>query len=137
MNLKNDIPTFLVGKLGLNLQGARVLTVRGRKSGAPRSVVVNPLELDGALYLMSPRGETQWVKNLRADSNLTLHRGSDRKGYLAMEVRDEEIKFRVLRNYLDRWSLQVKGLMGVSKESSDDELRAIIGKHPVFVLTRK
>lgn len=137
MNLKNDIPTFLVGKLGLNLQGAMVLTVRGRQSGAPRSVVVNPLELDGALYLMSPRGETQWVKNLRADSNLTLHRGSDRTGYLAMEVRDEEIKFRVLRNYLDRWSLQVKGLMGVSKESSDDELRAIIGKHPVFVLTRK
>lgn len=137
MNAMTNITNFLVGKLGLNMQGAMVLTVNGRKSGEPRSVVVNPLELDGATYLMSPRGETQWVRNLRANSSLTLHRGSNNKSYLAMEVHDEEMKFRVLRNYLNRWSWQVKSLMGVGKDVSDDELRSIITKHPVFVLTRK
>lgn len=137
MSISNQISSFLVGKLGLNFQGTMVLTTRGRKSGEPRSVVVNPLELAGHIYLMSPRGETDWVKNLRADSSATLHRGSTRTEYMAVAVVDDEVKFRVLRAYLDRWSGQVKGLMGVSKDSSDDELRAIIGKHPVFVLTRK
>ena len=123
----------------MNMQGTMVLTVRGRNTGEPRSVVVNPLELDGATYLMSPRGETQWVKNLRADADarLALHRGSSRNDYLAMETHDEELKFRVLRSDLDHWSWQVKSLMGVSKESPDEDLRAIIAKHPVFVLTRK
>lgn len=136
MSWMNDVPTFLVGKLGLNLQGAMVLTVHGRKSGEPRSVVVNPLELSGKMYLVSPRGQTQWVKNLHADNSLALHRGSNRSGYRAHEVTDADEKLDVLRAYLDRWSWQVKNLMGVSKESSDDELRAIIGKHPVFVLQR-
>lgn len=134
MSLMNDIPAFLVGKLGLNLQGAMVLIVRGRKSGEPRSVVVNPLEFNDSTYLMSPRGETQWVKNLRADNSLSLHRGSNRSGYRAEEVTDPEMKFQVMRAYLSRWNWQVKSLMGLSKESADDALRAIIDKHPVFVL---
>lgn len=136
MNLMNAVPAFLVGKIGLNLMGAKVLTVQGRKSGESRSVVVNPLDLNGKTYLMSPRGETQWVKNLRADSTLTLHRGSNSAGYRATEVSDADEKFSVLRAYLDRWSGQVKNLMGVDKSSSDQELRAIIEKHPIFVLTR-
>lgn len=136
MGLMNDVPLFLVGKLGLNIQGAMVLTVHGRKSGRPRSVVVNPLEHSGKTYLMSPRGDTQWVKNVRADNSLSLRRGSKRAGYRATEVTDPAEKFDVLRSYLDRWSWQVKNLMGVSKESPDEELRAIIDKHPVFVLQR-
>ena len=136
MSMMNSTVKFVVGNLGLNMQGAEVLTVRGRKSGEPRSVVVNPLELNGATYLMSPRGQTQWVKNLREDTTLTLHRGSHSNGYLAEEVADAAVKVDVLRNYLDRWSWQVKNLMGADKNSSDDELRAIIDTHPVFVLRR-
>lgn len=134
MNPMNSITTFLVGTAGLNMQGAMVLTVRGRKSGEPRSLVVNPLELNGKYYLMSPRGETQWVKNLRANHNLTLHRGANRAGYVATEVTDAEEKFEVLRAYLDRWNWQVKSLMSVSKASSDEELRAAVGSHPVLIL---
>lgn len=136
MSVANDVTIFLVGTLGLNIQGTMVLTVHGRKSGEPRSVVVNPLELNSATYLMSPRGDTQWVKNLRANNSLSLHRGSKRAAYRATEVTDPDEKFQVLRAYLDRWSWQVKNLMGVDKNSSDDELRAIIDKHPVFVLQR-
>ena len=136
MSLANSIPAFLVGKLGLNLQGAMLLTVHGRKSGEPRSVVVNPLNLDGDMYLLSPRGETQWVKNLRVTSTLTLGRGSEVTAYDAEEVTDPEVAFNVMRAYLDRWSWQVKSLMGVSKASPDGELRAIIDRHPVFLLKR-
>ena len=72
----NALSNLLIGRLGINMQGAMILTVTGRKSGEPRSVVVNPLDLNGYTYLVSPRGETQWVKNARAAGTLSLHRGS-------------------------------------------------------------
>lgn len=136
MNLANVSTNFLVGRLGVNFMGAMVLTVRGRKSGEPRSVVVNPLELNGKTYLMSPRGQTQWVKNIRVNPDLTLHRGSKRSGYSATEISDADEKLDVMRDYLQHWSWQVKSLMGVSNQSTDDELRAIIDAHPIFVLQR-
>ena len=61
----NAIPVGLA-RLGISIYGSRVLAVRGRKSGERRTVPVNLLEYDGARYLVAPRGETQWVRNLRA-----------------------------------------------------------------------
>jgi deazaflavin-dependent oxidoreductase (nitroreductase family) len=52
--------------LRLGISGAAPLTVAGRKTGRPRTVPVIPLEQDGVRYLVSPRGETDWVRNLRA-----------------------------------------------------------------------
>jgi len=46
--------------------GAPGLAVRGRTSGRWRTVPVNVLELEGQRYLVAPRGETQWARNLRA-----------------------------------------------------------------------
>ena len=51
---------------GVSLLGSRVLTVRGRKTGNPQSVPVNLLTLDGERFLVAPRGNTQWVRNVRA-----------------------------------------------------------------------
>lgn len=135
-NVMTSATNFLVGRVGLNLQGAMVLTVRGRKSGEPRSVVVNPVDMNGSTYLMSPRGETQWVKNIRATGKASLKRGRSETSYVATEVIDPELKFQLIRAYLDRWSWQVSKLMGASKGSTDSELRAIIEDHPIFVLTR-
>src|SRR4029079_19161371 len=53
-------------KWGLSVKGSRVLEVRGRTSGEARTTVVNLLTVDGVRYLVAPRGETQWVRNLRA-----------------------------------------------------------------------
>ena len=52
---------------GISVKGSRVLEVRGRTSGEVRTTVVNLLTVDGVRYLVAPRGETQWVRNLRAD----------------------------------------------------------------------
>jgi deazaflavin-dependent oxidoreductase (nitroreductase family) len=48
------------------ISGSNMLSVRGRRSGEPRRVPVIPVEQGGARYLVSPRGETEWVRNLRA-----------------------------------------------------------------------
>src|SRR5580692_2516933 len=52
-------------RLGISVWGSRVLEVRGRTSGEPRRTPVNLLTFEGARYLVAPRGETQWVRNMR------------------------------------------------------------------------
>jgi hypothetical protein len=46
--------------------GTRTLAVRGRRSGRELRVPVVPVEHGGARYLVSVRGEAEWVRNLRA-----------------------------------------------------------------------
>ncbi len=46
--------------------GVRVLEVPGRTTGEPQRVPVFPIDRGGAAYLVSARGETEWVRNLRA-----------------------------------------------------------------------
>lgn len=48
------------------ISGTRALAVRGRRSGVVHRVPVIPVDHEGARYLVSPRGETDWARNLRA-----------------------------------------------------------------------
>ncbi len=56
----------VLARVGISVWGSRELRVRGRKSGEWRTNPVNPLTFEGSRYLVAPRGETQWVRNLRA-----------------------------------------------------------------------
>src|SRR5262249_31519669 len=62
-------------KMGISVYGSRVLAVRGRKSGEWRTTPVNPLTLDGERYLVAPRGNTQWVRNMRVAGGGELRAG--------------------------------------------------------------
>lgn len=77
-----------LGALGLSLYGARNLAVRGRRSGAWQVVPVNPLSLDGARYLVAPRGVTHWVRNVRAGGDAELRLGRRIERIRAVEVPD-------------------------------------------------
>src|SRR5439155_18365057 len=63
---------FLVGTFGLGLSHHYLLEVRGRRSGRLYSTPVNLLEQAGRRFLISPRGETQWVRNARVAGAVTL-----------------------------------------------------------------
>jgi hypothetical protein len=52
--------------LRTGLSGTRPLEVARRRSGGMQRVPVVPVEVRGERYLVSPRGESQWVRNLRA-----------------------------------------------------------------------
>jgi deazaflavin-dependent oxidoreductase (nitroreductase family) len=123
-------------RMGVSVWGSRVLEVPGRSTGTPRRVPVNLLEIDGRKYLVSPRGEGQWVRNVRAnDGRLALLLGRDRIEHRATELHDHE-KVEVLREYLRRWKAEVGVFFdGTSADSTDDELAAIAPKHPVFLLS--
>jgi len=128
----------LVGALtrrGLTIAGSRVLEVRGRSSGQPRRTPVNLLELNGQRYLVAPRGDTQWARNLRASGEGRLLAGSRSESFTATELADAE-KVDVLRAYLKRWKFEVGAFFeGVGPDSSEQEMLAAAPKHPVFRLS--
>jgi deazaflavin-dependent oxidoreductase (nitroreductase family) len=119
---------------GISVWGSRVLEVRGRRSGLPRRTPVNVLSHDGDRYLVAPRGETEWVRNVRAAGTATLHLGRRAEEVTVREVRDED-KPPILRAYLKRWKWEVgKFFEGVGPDASDAELLAVAPDHPVFRL---
>jgi deazaflavin-dependent oxidoreductase (nitroreductase family) len=134
----NVLNRFVAGltRLGVSVYGSRVLEVKGRKSGQWRQTPVNLLRVDGVEYLVSPRGQTQWVKNLRTSGVGRLRVGRRVEGFAALELDDEE-KVPLLRAYLKKWSFEVGAFFaGVGPDASDEELLRIGPDHPVFRLTR-
>jgi deazaflavin-dependent oxidoreductase (nitroreductase family) len=53
-------------RLGIGPAGMHLLTVRGRKSGLPRTTPVNLITHQGRRWLVAPYGEVAWVRNVRA-----------------------------------------------------------------------
>jgi deazaflavin-dependent oxidoreductase (nitroreductase family) len=122
----------LLTNLGVSVRGSRVLVVRGRKSGQIRTTPVNPLEIGGKRYLVAPRGETEWVRNLRATRGGELRLGRHREPIGVEEVPDD-LKPPILREYLRRWKMETgKFFDSVTAESPESELRRIAPRHPVF-----
>lgn len=127
-----------LSRFGISAFGAKELVVTGRKSGKQHSTPVNPLRVEGQLYLVAPRGQTQWVRNVRHDPRISLRSGRSEASYTAHEVRDESA-VPVMRHYMKRWAWEVGKFFpeGVSAKSTDAELAAVIVDHPVFRLERK
>ena len=119
-------------KMGISVWGSRELRVRGRKSGEWRAVPVNLLEHDGRRYLVAPRGDTQWVRNLRVAETGELRVGRRVVAFRATEIADTD-KVTVLRAYLKRWKMEVGVFFeGVGADATDAELLAVADRHPVF-----
>jgi deazaflavin-dependent oxidoreductase (nitroreductase family) len=128
----NPTIAFLVERLGFSPQGMQVLAVRGRTSGEWRTTPVNPLPFQGGWYLLAPRGNTQWVRNLRVSGTGELRLGGKVRRFRAEELPDAE-KAPYLREYLRRWHRAVGYEFDVrGPDASDSELERIAPDHPVF-----
>jgi deazaflavin-dependent oxidoreductase (nitroreductase family) len=130
-NVFNRLIAMLTGR-GVSVLGSRVLEVKGRSSGELRRTPVNLLDFEGEHYLVAPRGETQWARNLRASGEGRLLVGRRSVRFTATELGDEQ-KAPVLRAYLKRWKFEVGVFFdGVGPDSSEQELLEAAPKHPVF-----
>ena len=120
-------------KMGVSVYGSRVLYVKGRKSGEWRATPVNPLSFpDGTRYLVAPRGNTQWVRNLRAVGTGELRVGRRVEPFRATEISDDA-KPEILRAYLKRWKWEVGVFFdGVDAKAPEEKLREIAPGYPVF-----
>lgn len=112
-----------------------LLTVRGRKSGEPRTVPIVLLLRNGRRYLASPYGLVNWVRNLRAAKEAVLTRGRRSETVTARELPKEEAAL-VLREDV-RDGNPFARYYGVTANSSLEEFENAVVTHPVFELERK
>jgi deazaflavin-dependent oxidoreductase (nitroreductase family) len=130
-NIFNPLIAFAT-RLGLSMRGSRILAVKGRKTGEWRTTPVNLLNLDGQRYLVAPRGDTQWSRNVRAAGGGELRLGRKREEFRIEEL-SNEAKPDVLRAYLKLWKMETgKWFDGVTHESSDEDVLRIAPDHPAF-----
>lgn len=136
-HVMNPLTAWLVRR-GLSVGGARLLTVPGRRSGLPRTAVVNLLEHDGSQYVLAPRGRTEWVRNTRSAATVELRRGRRCAHLLPAELdpaQDRAEMLTVLRAYLDRWGWQVRPLLdGARADDPDEVLGDLLPRVPMFRL---
>ena len=122
-----------LNKRGISLAGAQNLTVTRRKSGKPQEIPVNPMSLNGQEYLVSPRGNGQWVRNARVNGEAELRKGRRTRAIRLVEVGDAE-RPPVIAAYLRKWGWEVGRFLpeGLSAKASADEIAPYAHLIPVF-----
>ncbi len=123
---------FLV-RIGLVRGPFYVLEVRGRRSGKVISLPVDLLELDGQLYLVCARGNSNWVRNARAAGEVVLVRALRRRRYAVREL-PADARPPILKAYLDRFASQVQRFFPVPKGSAVEAFNELAPRYPVFEL---
>ena len=81
VSIFSPILKFLLAA-GVPLGFNRLVTIRGRKSGLPRTAAIAVIEVSGRRYVWAPWGEVHWVRNLRAAGRATI----------AMRGRTEDVR---------------------------------------------
>lgn len=123
----------LVG-LGIGPAHMRVLAVRGRKSGRLYSLPVDLLSEGGRLYLVAPRGYTEWARNAEVAGEVTLRRGGRADRYRLRTLGDAE-KPPILKAYLDGFRREVQRYFPVPAGSPPEAFLPLTPRYPAFELT--
>ncbi|WP_322858679.1 nitroreductase family deazaflavin-dependent oxidoreductase [Mycobacterium europaeum] len=126
-----------MSRLGLSFGGESpvVLTVAGRKSGAPRSTPVTPMTVDGRQYVVAGFPGADWVANVRAAREATIARGRH-----VRKVRMAELSADDARPILRAFPTEVPTGVGFMKraglvtEGRPEEFEALAGRCAVFRL---
>ena len=139
VELFNPIAQRMLG-IGIPMGPNALITVRGRKSGEPRTTPVALIEIGGKRWVSSPFGDVNWVRNLRAAGQATLTFGRSEELVTAIELSAEERVgfFRDLMGpFVRRIPLGLGRLLLGSVLGAKDILEDPVGaaeRHPVFEL---
>ena len=71
---------------GVPLGPNALVTIRGRKSGRPRTTPLAIIEVAGRRWVWAPWGDVQWVRNLRAAGRATISVGRRQEAVTATEL---------------------------------------------------
>jgi deazaflavin-dependent oxidoreductase (nitroreductase family) len=122
-------PGFVMRRIvgPIMVRGGRfpVLSVVGRSSGQIRQVPIGePVERQGRSYLLSGRGPTQWILNLRAAGRGTLRMGGRTLSFKVVEVTGAE-RDQVIAAYRAKFGASVDPFFARLPDAAD---------HPTFRL---
>lgn len=122
-------------RTGLGLGSLRLLETTGRTSGEPRSVPIAVLVHDRRRWLVSPFGETDWVKNVRAHHVATLVSRRQREEITLHEV-DHDTVAPILKQYLKTYRRVpfVPPAFQAQPDSPLSDFQAEATRHPVFAV---
>ena len=120
-------------RAGLSFNSMVLVTVPGRKSGAPRTVPVSMIERGGERYLIGAFGQVNWVRNLRAARGGTLRKGRVVEEFEAVELAAKDAA-PILQAALQRAPGYVRSFFDVTAESSLVDVEREAVHHPVFQL---
>ena len=110
--------------MATGLAGSETLTLTRRSTGETQQIPVLTVVVDGTRYLVSTRGESQWVKNVRANPTVTLATRGGTTRYTAAEIPVDQ-REPVLTAYRAKAGKTVEGYFRSLPQPSD---------HPVFAL---
>jgi deazaflavin-dependent oxidoreductase (nitroreductase family) len=119
---------------GVKIGRMSLLTVRGRKSGQPRTTPILIAEYQGHRFLVSTYGESNWVRNLRAAGEGTLTRGhrSERIGVIELGAKESA---PVLKYFVLTVPRVVLPSFDVTPASPLITFEQEVARHPVFCVT--
>ncbi len=107
------------------ISNTETLTVTTRGTKQPQHIPVVTVDVAGSKYLVSTRGESQWVKNVRASPEVTVTDKSGATEYLAREIPAPQ-RPPILTAYRDKAGKVVEGYFRKLPDPAD---------HPVFELS--
>jgi deazaflavin-dependent oxidoreductase (nitroreductase family) len=121
--------------LGVGPSVYHILTTTGRKSGKPRRTPVIVMKKNGQRWIVSPYGETGWVKNVRAGGEVSIRRGLRREGVRLEEV-DAPTAVSILQDYVRDVPI-TRPYFDVTADSPEEAFVAEAPRHPVFRVVTK
>jgi deazaflavin-dependent oxidoreductase (nitroreductase family) len=125
-----------LASLGLTSSDTVTLEVKGRRSGQVRSNPVTWVEHEGTRYLVSPRGESEWVRNVRAAGGEAEIRHRRRQRVRLEEVPAAE-RAPIIKAYLGKTAKATKQHFGIDPKAEMSEFEGIAARHPVFRVTQE
>jgi deazaflavin-dependent oxidoreductase (nitroreductase family) len=104
--------------------GGTAVAIPGRKSGVMRLTSVIPVTVEGKQYLVSTRGDSDWVLNLKAAGTGELRKGRKSQPFTAIEISGEE-RDQVIEAYRKKVGMEVNQYFNELPDPND---------HPTFRL---
>jgi len=132
VRLANYLTTTLL-RAGMKPGNMALLTVRGRKSGLPRTTPVALIEHDGQRWLIAAFGEVDWVRNLRAAGEASLKRGRRPQHILVKELSAEEAAPILKKSLAEAPGFLLKNFDATPESPLNDFEREALN-HPVFLV---
>lgn len=123
-------------KVGLPIfgkEGPLILTVTGRRTGQPRSTPITPMFVDGKRYVVGGFPGADWVRNARANPDVTLTQNRRSERVRTVEMSADEAR-PLLRQYptLVQSGIEFMKNAGLVTEATPDEFEALAGRCAVF-----